>query len=137
MAEALLRKALANRSELTIGSAGVGAMPGQPASVETLAVVKSRKASLVDFKSRQLDQNLLQNADLVIAMTRAHAAMAGHFSDSPDTVTLLCDFIDDDEGLAGVDVPDPIGMGPEAYEEVAKVVELAIPGIIRKLDEDR
>ena len=30
----------------------------------------------------------------------------------------------------GIDVPDPIGMGLPAYEEVAKIFEAAIPAII-------
>ena len=137
MAEALLRKAIAGMPEVTVGSAGVGALPGQPASGETLGVLKSRKAPLENFKSRQIDENILSNADLVIAMTSAHAAMVSHFCDSPDAVNLLCDFIDEAEGLAGADVPDPIGMGLEAYEEVAKVIELAIPGIIEKLNDGR
>jgi protein-tyrosine-phosphatase len=34
----------------------------------------------------------------------------------------------------GVDVPDPIGMGSSAYEEVAKVLEAAIPAIIAYID---
>jgi hypothetical protein len=34
-------------------------------------------------------------------------------------------------------VPDPIGMGPAAYEEVAKVLETAIPSIIAYLDSTR
>jgi glycine hydroxymethyltransferase len=137
MAEALLRKAIAGRPDVTVGSAGVGALPGQPASGETLGVLESRKAPLANFKSRQIDENILSSADLVIAMTSAHAAMVSHFFDSSDAVNLLCDFIDEAEGLAGADVPDPIGMGREAYEEVAKVIELAIPGIIEKLDDDR
>jgi protein-tyrosine-phosphatase len=138
MAEALLRKATANSPEVIVGSAGVGALPGQPASGETLSILKSRKATLANFRSRQVDEDLVSNADLVIAMTRAHAAMVSQFfDDARDSVNLLCDFIDEGEGLAGVDVPDPIGMGREAYEEVAKVIELAIPGIIRKLDEEQ
>ena len=42
MAEALLRKAVGDNSGLKIGSAGVGAMIGQPASRETLDIVKSK-----------------------------------------------------------------------------------------------
>jgi hypothetical protein len=32
-------------------------------------------------------------------------------------------------------VPDPIGMGRRAYEEVAGVLELAIPSIIAYIDQ--
>ena len=50
-------------------------------------------------------------------------------------MSLLTDFIDPAEGLTGVDVPDPYGMNRDAYEEVAEVIELAIPGIIKATQE--
>ena len=51
-----------------------------------------------------------------------------------DSVRLLTDFIDPDEGLQGDDVPDPIGMGAAAYREVAQVIKLALPGLIKTLE---
>lgn len=135
MAEALLRKAVQERDDVKVSSAGVGAFPGQPASRETQDVLCSRKAPLEDFQSRQVDESLLAGADLIVAMTASHAALVRQFfPDCADSVKLLADFIDDSE-FVGLDVPDPIGMGREAYEEVARVVELAIPGIIQRLDE--
>lgn len=136
MAEALLRKAIGDEPEIRISSAGVAAMPGQSASHETLSVVKSKKASLSGFRSRQVDEDLLSSSDLIVAMTSSHAAMVRHFlPECAGSVSLLCDFINEDEGLTGADVPDPIGMGSEAYEEVASVIELALPGIISRLND--
>ena len=66
----------------------------------------------------------------------SHASMVKRFlPECASSVFLLCDFIAKDEGLAGADVPDPIGMGSQAYEEVAAVIELALPGIIGLLNE--
>jgi protein-tyrosine-phosphatase len=137
MAEALLRKAVGDNSGLKIGSAGVGAMIGQPASRETLDIVKSKKASLSGFSSRLVDEDLLSSSDLIIAMTNSHAAMVkDYFPKCADSVCLLCDFINEDEGLVGADLPDPIGMGSRAYQEVATVIELALPSIISRLDKE-
>ena len=134
MAEALLRKAVGGIPGIKISSAGVGAMPGQSVSRETISILEAKKASLQDFQSRQVDEHLLSSSDLVIAMTKSHAAIVReYFPERADSVSLLCDFIDEDEGLVGADVPDPIGMGIEAYQEVAEVIELALPGIINKL----
>ena len=134
MAEALLRKAVGGIPGIKISSAGVGAMPGQSASRETISILEAKEAPLQDFQSRQVDEHLLSSSDLVIAMTKSHAAIVReYFPERADSVSLLCDFIDEDEGLVGADVPDPIGMGIEAYQEVAEVIELALPGIINKL----
>ena len=36
---------------------------------------------------------------------------------------------------SGTDVPDPIGMGPAAYQEVAIILDTAIPSIIAYIDQ--
>ena len=132
MAEGLLKAAFkGGDGTVDVISAGVAAMSGQSASRETLDILKKKGADLPKFKSQPLDKSLLTRADLVIAMTASHAGVVRHyFSAHAADVSLLCDFIDPDEGLAGADIPDPIGMGAEAYEEVAEVMELALPGII-------
>lgn len=112
-------------------SAGVAAMSGQPASRETQQVLSNKGASLKGFKSQQVDERLLKQADLIIAMTSSHAdVVKRYFSDYAGAVNLLCDYVAPEEGLAGADIPDPIGMGMDAYEEVAEVMELALPGIL-------
>lgn len=134
MAEGLLKASLKGDAHVRVVSAGVAAMPGQPASRETQDILLEHGSSLKGFKSQQVDETLLKEADLVIAMTSAHADMVRRFfSGHVNEVNLLCDYIDPSEGLAGVDIPDPIGMGKEAYEEVAEVMALAMPGVMEAI----
>ncbi len=134
MAEGLLKAALRDRVDVRVESAGVAAVPGQAASRETQNILKTKKAPIKGFRSRQVDRGILDRASLVVAMTESHAdAVRRFFPEGAGDVRLLCDFIDPDEGLAGVDVPDPIGCGRAAYEEVAEVIELAIPGMMAEL----
>lgn len=130
-----MREVVRGRKDVQVGSAGVAAMPGQGASRDTRAILKDKNANLKGFKSRQVDEEVLAEASLIVAMTDAHAALVKRFfPECAARVQLLCDFIDEEEGLTGADVPDPIGMGRAAYEEVAEVIELALPGIILELD---
>ena len=136
MAEGLLKAALkaAGRSDVDVMSAGVAAMAGQAMSRETGDILAVKGASLNGFQSQEVDQALLQRADLVIAMTLSHAdVVRRYFSADAGEVRLLCDFIDPEQGLAGEDVADPIGMGKAAYVEVAEIMELAMPGVIDAL----
>ena len=136
MAEGLLRVALKDEAGVRVVSAGVAAMSGQPASRETQQVLNKMGASLKGFKSQQVHGQLLKQADLIIAMTSSHAdVVKRHFSAYTGSVSLLCDYVAAEEGLAGADIPDPIGMGMDAYEEVAEVMELAMPGILNAINQ--
>lgn len=136
MAEGLLKSALSEKGldtqSVQVASAGVAASPGQPASLETRNILQAKKAELINFSSRQVDQDILSNVDLVIAMTESHASVVKHYFPEVQ-VNLICDFIAAEEGLAGEDLPDPYGMSRAAYEEVAEVIELALPGIMAEL----
>ena len=135
MAEGLLKAALKGNDEIRVSSAGVAAMSGQGASRETLDVLSLYDAALDGFKSRQVDEKILSDAGLIVTMTQSHAdVIKHHFPERADDVNLLTDFISPDECLEGEDVPDPIGMGSAAYEEVAEVIKLALPGIVRCME---
>jgi protein-tyrosine-phosphatase len=135
MAEGLFRKALAGRADFTVGSAGVAASKGCSASPETLTILKKRGASLDGFKSRPVTEAMLNAATHVFAMTEGHlAVLESRFPQHADKFFLVREFSGISDKRQGIDVPDPIGMGLPAYEEVAKVLDAAIPSIIAYVD---
>lgn len=135
MAEGLFRKELAGREDFTVSSAGVAAYKGSPASEETLKCLRNRGASLDDFASRPVTEAILKSATHVFAMTEGHlAVLEARFPEHADKFFLVREFSGISDKRQGIDVPDPIGMGPAAYEEVAKVLEAAIPAIIAYVD---
>jgi protein-tyrosine-phosphatase len=135
MAEGLLRKALAGRADFSVGSAGVAASKGSSASPETLTVLKKRGAPLEGFKSRPVSDAILNAATHVFAMTEGHlAVLEARFPQYADKFFLVREFSGISDKRQGIDVPDPIGMGLPAYEEVAKVFDAAIPAIIAYVD---
>ena len=135
MAEGLMRRALKNRKDITTESAGVAAYGGSKASPETLSMLKKMGATLKGFRSQPVTEELLTKATHVFAMTEGHLAMLeAHFPEHSAKFFLLREFSGIKDRREGIDVPDPIGMGLPAYEEVAAVFEAAIPAIIAYLD---
>lgn len=135
MAEGLMRQALGQRADLTTSSAGVAAHPGASASRETIRILRKRGATLEGFQSQPVSNELLERASHVFAMTEGHLMMlAERFPQHEDKYYLVREFSGIRDKREGTDVPDPIGMGEAAYEEVAKVLEAAIPNIIAYVD---
>jgi protein-tyrosine phosphatase len=135
MAEGLFRKAIDGRTDFAVSSAGVAASKGGSASSETLAILKKRGASLDGFQSRPVSESILNDASHVFAMTESHlAVLENRFPQHTDKFFLVREFSGISDKRQGIDVPDPIGMGLPAYEEVAKVLDAAIPSIIAYVD---
>ncbi len=131
LAEGLLCKAVEEKCDVEVRSAGMAAMHGGSASRQTVEALKRRGISLEGFRSRMVDATQIDWATHVFAMTRGHLdAMERMFPDASDKLYLACEFVDLPGRGVGADVPDPIGGGREVYEEVAKTLELAIPGIL-------
>jgi protein-tyrosine-phosphatase len=135
MAEGLFRKAVAERDDIIVGSAGVAASKGMPASRDTIAALAKRGAALDAFASRPVTERLLNDATHVFAMTEGHLdVLESRFPEHAAKFFLVGEYSGITDKRQGVDVPDPIGMGASAYEEVAKVLEAAIPAIIAYID---
>lgn len=136
MAEGLFRQAIANRGDYQVSSAGVAATPGTPMSRDTQAVLKKNGATFDGFSSRLVSKQLLDEATHVFAMTQSHLyVLESRFPEHKDKFYLACEFADIPGEGVGADVPDPIGMGRAAYEEVAEVLKIAIPSIVGFIDQ--
>jgi protein-tyrosine-phosphatase len=133
MAEGLFRKLVAEKPDYEVlGSAGVAAYPGDKISQETAAVLKqqSADAGVKEFRSRAVSAEMLEIATHVFAMTESHLDMLVQaFPEYAQKCNLVCDFVLLD-GKVGIDLPDPIGQGPKAYNAVAQVFEHALPGLV-------
>lgn len=136
MAEGLFRKATKEREDFTVASAGVAAYPGSPMSGETRSILMKHGADIAGFSSQPVSEPMISEATHVFAMTRSHLqALIGLFPDYEDKFYLACEFADIPGIGIGRDVPDPIGMGPAAYEEVASTLNAAIPTLIAFIDQ--
>jgi protein-tyrosine phosphatase len=125
LAEALCKKRLADALGCTIeelpergfliSSAGVAAYPGGPAAPEAVEVARTYGADLDAHQSRPLSSQLAVGADFLVAMTQDHLlTLMEMFPRLGSQPRLL--------SPEGTDLPDPIGMGPEVYEECGRQI---------------
>ncbi len=136
MAEGLFRQAVQGRNEYETSSAGIAASKGAPCNPETAILLKKRGTGLDNFGSRMVSDEILAAATHVFAMTQGHLqTLEARFPQHSDKFYLVCEFVEiPNEGI-GTDVPDPIGLGRRAYEEVAEMFDAAIPSIIAYVDQ--
>ena len=131
MAEGLFRKLAGGGNNLRIASAGVSALRGQPASLYTLEVLRSLGIDLAEFRSQPLTDDLVAEATWIFAMTRSHLdTIHLHFPEAADKAFLVCEF---DPALAAntLDIPDPIGLGLDAYERTRDILNRALPSVLK------
>jgi len=124
MAEALARAALRGALEsddeaqfgFQIGSAGVYAGPGAPASTHAVEALAERDIPLDDHRSTPALEALVAEQDRVYCMTASHreALLSMLPPGAADRVELL-----DPEGE---DVPDPFGGSLEVYRQTADAI---------------
>ena len=135
MAEALFRELVKDRPDYKVGSAGVAAYPGQPASGHTADILKERGISLEGFRSRPLTMDLIKQATHIFAMAGHHLEILEmDFPEAAEKAYLVSEFCPDDE-LRGEDVHDPIGMGRGAYDETRESLEKMLPSVLSYIEQ--
>lgn len=120
LAEALARREIAARGwrHVEVGSAGVSAFDGSPASDGSLRVAEAEGLDLSAHRARSLHRAMVDEADLVLTMSSTHVAGVEALG-GDDKVELLTRFA---RG-SGVGVPDPFGGDDALYVETFRVLE--------------
>jgi len=102
-------------ADIEVRSAGTLNLNHHRASDEAVQVMQERGLAIGSHRSRQIDQELVGWADIVLAMADEHRGyLLGQFPYAKDKVHLLSEFARE-KG----EVPDPIGQGLEVYRECA------------------
>ncbi len=99
-------------------SAGVYGMDGAPASREVIDICKQKGIDASSHHSRLLTAEMVEESDIIFAMTRGHGR--GILSMSPQAES-KCFLLDGDN-----DIPDPIGGGFDVYNKCACIIERAL-----------
>lgn len=118
MAEALARDLLKDQPGVTVGSAGVCAGLGQPATREAVAAMRALGLDLTRHRSRPLDEALIEAADQIYTMTASHRRAVLEISPKAEVKVQSLD-------PAG-DISDPIGGILLVYKETAEQIRRAL-----------
>jgi protein-tyrosine-phosphatase len=133
LAEALARRELERRGwrHVEVVSAGLAAEDGYPASRNAVAVGERHGLDLAGHRSRALTPEMVDWADLVLAMSPSHV-YALERGGAGDKVALLGDFAAGGEG-GGFPVRDPFGGDEEAYEATLRELEPLVSAVFDRL----
>ena len=132
MAQAMAEQIIADQGwPIACASAGIRATSGKPTTTDAVAVLGEQGINW-QGTSRQLSVELLQQADVVWAMTDEHRQVAQQLSASlamqqrPE-ITLL----------AQQEVPDPLGCGRQAYVGLQQYLQPLLPPRLMALIPER
>jgi protein-tyrosine phosphatase len=133
LAESIAAHALRERgwSHVAVASAGTGAAEGTPASENSVLVGAEHGLDLSAHRSRTLAADLVDWADLILAMSPSHIAAVVDLG-GEEKVGMLTDFIEG-PGI-GAPIDDPFGGDADAYRRAYAQIAAAIEGLLAKLE---
>lgn len=138
LAEAIFRGFLKTRGRdgVRVLSAGSGAATGSAVSEGALVVAREAGLDLSALRSTRLDEGLVEQADLILAMEPHHRIDVLNLVPSADQkLFLLTDLV---PGRSRRGIGDPYGGGSEDYrrcfEELSEVIAEAYPRLEDYLD---
>lgn len=115
-----------NGGEFTAVSAGIYAGDGAPVSSAAREVMAELGIDSSQFGSTAFSPGRAEKCDLLIGMTRTHAALMRHIApELKDRVRTL---------IPGEDVPDPFGGSVEHYRKVFDFMRCYIDQLFKELN---
>ena len=127
MAEALLRNALRGREDITVESAGLGALVGYPAADVAVELMDERGVDISSHRAQQLTPELVSKADLILVMESGHRrAIDSNEPTARGKTYRFCEWQDQD-------VPDPYQQPREAFAAALGLIEQGVNDWVERL----
>ncbi len=135
MAEGLFRDAVKNLPTIGVASAGVATGFGQPPSAHAVEVLKPWGIDITRQRSQPVTDELVEQATHIFVMTRSHLdAICMGFPEAAEKTFLIREFDAAAVQRGHLDVPDPIGLGLDAYLETRDTIKRALPNLLKFLE---
>ena len=112
-----------------IFSAGVNAMPNQPASRHAITVMEEDGLCLLSHRAAIVSDEMLAGAELVLTMTGGHrAVLLSDYPTAGNRVFTLAEYVGDE-----TDVADPFGGSLEEYRACAAQIKDMLLRVVEKI----
>ena len=135
MAEGLFRLLIGNRKDISVASAGVHAVRGQPPSLYAVQALQEEGVDITRLRSQPLTATLVDRATHIFAMTGAHLeSIHMLFPHGSEKAYLLREF-EEPGTTVWRDVPDPIGSGRDVYLHCAATIKKALPSVLAFIEQ--
>lgn len=134
IAEAITRRAAAERglADVVVSSAGSSAWEGAPASDGALLVGIERRLDLSGHRSRPVSPEIVDAADLILAMGPHHLERLEALGGAGKT-WLLADYAE--RSATGRAIVDPFGGGLDVYRATVDELERLVASVLDRIAE--
>lgn len=131
MAEGFFRNLVeqSNRKDITVSSAGTFAGDGESPSIHSIAAMKDIGIDISNYKSSLLTLELINKADLIVAMTMSHKHAVGQLSAA---AVKKCSVLGEYNN-SGEDLADPFGGSQGVYGYCLTTMKPALENLFNKI----
>ena len=127
MAEAVLRDALRGLEDVTVESAGLGALVDEPASEHSVELMRERGLDISGHRAQQLTSELVTKADLILVMESGHRRVIdANEPTARGKVYRLGEWQD-------LEIPDPYRQPRDAFEAALEKIDTGIADWVERL----
>ena len=138
MAAASLKKMLKGKGDYKIVTAGTAAMEGMQPTDQAIQVMSEQKCDISHHRSIALSDQMIEEADLILAMERRHQEnILRRVPAASNKTYLLSEFgrIEKEHTLVDPDIPDPIGKPLDFYRRVSDIINESLMRTVKKLEQ--
>ena len=122
-----MRDALRGEEEITVESAGLGALVGHPASDFAVELMRERGVDITSHRARQLHPDMVSAADLILVMELGHKKVIDEVDQAArGKVHRLGEWQD-------TEISDPYQQSKAVYAEALKNIEAGVADWVERL----
>ena len=149
MAEGILKKMLEDKGvgNLEVSSAGTHGLQNAPASLFAMEVAGDRNLDLSGHRSRRLTAGMIDDADLILAMSQEHPDYVKRIGGTVGHKTFLLKAFPQAHSASNkgrndgvLSIEDPIGRSLDDYErsfvEIEKEIRRILPELLKSANKD-